>query len=198
MNPVDEKMLQHVVAENNLISTKEEVTTFDDLDNISTNTDDLQKINIHLVQPYFLLKELSINLRKKFGENGCSLNGFFERKLMEWIKEFKLEQQVVTLCFRGAFPRLDVLKKLWTIANELESWPEFPLFKRNHLEAIIRKIIGAKDPRTFKDYFKCMVDFIEKRNGGRIGFYGDYNVSDFKRTVEEALTKLDKGEILSN
>lgn len=108
---------------------------------------------------------------------------------MEWNKENELLYHVESLFFKGSFPRIDVLHRLHSIAIEFETWPEFPKFKRNHLEAIIKKIIRHKDPRTFRDYFDCIVFFIETKNGGRISFYGDYDVTGFRKAVEEALNK---------
>lgn len=193
-----EKMIQHVVAEENPTETGDKPTTLDDIDKIPKNTDDFQKIGIHLQLPYFLLKELANNIKNESGENGPTLNGYFEKKIMEWNKELELQQQVVTLSFRGSFPRVDVLDRLYRISTELETWPEFPKFKRNHLEVIVRKTIGPRDPRTFKDYFECLVAFIEAKNGGRVSFYGDYDVSGFRKTIEEALTRTEKGEIGKN
>ena len=192
---VTEKMIQHDVAEPKPVDANTEPTTLDAIHRIPRDVDDFQKFLIVLSLPCFLLKDLSSNLKKKFGDNGPTLNGYFEGKMMEWNKELELEHHVVSLSFKGSFPRIDTLHRLHKISVELECWPEFPKFKRNHLEAIIRKINGLKDPRTFEAYFQCMVTFIETKNGGRISFYGDYDLSGFKNAVEEALTRTEKGEI---
>ncbi|MGI0047767.1 MAG: hypothetical protein ACREBB_11375 [Nitrosotalea sp.] len=190
-----EKMIQHVVVENKPPGIVDDSTTMDDICNIPRDTDDFQKIDIKLNLPCFLMRNLVNNIQKRFGDNGPTLNGYFEGKIMEWNKELELQQHVVSLSFKGSFPRIDVLERLYRVAAELEEWPEFPKFKRNHLEVIVRKTIGPRDPRTFRDYFECLIRFIEAKNGGRISFYGDYDVSGFRKVIEEALTRTEKGEI---
>lgn len=184
-----EKMIQHDPTEQLHAQLP---MSINDIDKIPKDTDDFQKIDVKFTLPYFVFKELNNNIKKKFGDNGPTPNGFLEGKIKEWNKEQELDHHVGSLSFGGSFPRIDVLYRLHDISIELESWPEYPNFKRNHLEAILRKIIGYKDPRTFRKYLDCIVTFVETKNNGRIVFFGDYDVGGFRKAVEEALSRTEK------
>lgn len=181
-----EKIQQHVdpvqIRESLLVSINE-------INKIPKDTDDLQKIDVKITLPYFLLKEINNHIIKKFGENGPTLNGYLERKLMEWNKENELLDHVGSLSFGGSSPRKDVLLRLHEISLEFETYPEFPRFKRNHVEAILKKVIGYKDPRTFKKYFDCIKGFVESKTGKSIAYYGDYDLTDFKETILKTFDK---------
>ena len=193
-NESNEKIQQHVVAASS-VPLNNEPTAWNDIEKIPKDTEEFQLIDIHLQLPYFLLKDLTNNIKKKFGENGPSLNGHIRGRITEWNKEFEMQQHVGSLSFRGSFPRRDVLERLQKIAMELETWPGAPIFKRWRLESIIEKIIGRKDPRTFRAYFDCIVSFVERKNGGQLSFNADYDLSNFRQIVETALIRLDGGEL---
>lgn len=180
------KIQQHVDPEQ---ISNFQLLSINDIDKIPKDTDDLQKIEVKLTLPYFLLKEINNSIKKRFGESRPTLNGYFERKCMEWNKENELLDHVGSLSFGSSSPRKDVLLRLHQISLEFETYPEFPRFKRNHVEAILKKVIGYKDPRTFKKYFDCIKNFVESKIGKSIIYYGDYDLTDFKEIIQKALSK---------
>lgn len=188
-----EKILQHDPTEQKLDrqETNYEPISINDIDKIPNDTDSYQEIEVKLRIPHHILSKLKKNIDKKFGENNVSVNGYLVRKIDEWNEKDELLYHVGSLSYAGSFPRKDVLLKLHKLALELESWPEFPKFKSNRVKAIIKKVLGRKDPRTFNNYLECIKGFVEYKTGREV-FWGDYDFLDFKETIEVALNQHNK------
>lgn len=164
--------------------------TLDEIDKIPHDTDDHERIDVKISLPYFVLKEFSNNIKRRFGTSGPRLNGYLEGRMMKWNKELELDHDVGSLSFGGSIPRTDVLIKLHKIASEFANEPGFPNFKRYEIETIIKKTIGDKDPRTFKKYLHCIVFFIELKRGTKIMYSGIYDVTGLREVIEEALSRV--------
>jgi len=190
-----EKIQQHDDPRQILDSPNKQPMSIDEIDRIPKEIDELEKIEVKIKIDYGDLRELNNIVKKNYGENNISLNGYICQIIREATRKIILLDHVGSLSFAGSFPRKDVLEKLHSISIEFESWPEYPKFKRNHLEAILKKIIGYKDPRTFKKYIDCIKTFVETKTSKQIIFYGDYDISGFKKIVEEGLNQHDNKEI---
>jgi len=79
-----------------------------------------------------------------------------------------------SLLFMGKKTRKDVLIKLAKIANFLSNCPNFPYVKERELINSIKEILGHRDQRTLKNYFKTIKDYSTKDYRT-----GTYNVERF-------------------
>lgn len=168
-----------------------EPVPINDIGKIPKETDDQQEIEVTLKIRYYLLRNLKNNLKKKFGDNHPSINGYVCDKIEKSNEELQAQQHTTSLLFEGKEPRKDVLVKLLGIAEELESYHNFPNFKRQYLEHYIKTKLSNPDPRTLKKYVDCITGYVEKSTGKQIFFNQDYDLFNFKDIVYKKLKNLE-------
>jgi len=82
------------------------------------------------------------------------------------------------ILFEERKPRSDVLENLGKIANEFQSYPEYPKIKSMTITKTINKIMGSKDKRTKGKYHNCVHQYVTKP-----GELGIVDVSNFVNRV---------------
>lgn len=80
-----------------------------------------------------------------------------------------------SLLFDGKPPRTDALEKLRDVGRLLKGQSQsYPSFRQKQLQALILKILGPVDPRTYKKYFECVTNYSKKDVVN-----GVYDISEF-------------------
>ncbi|HVB66191.1 MAG TPA: hypothetical protein VND01_00680 [Candidatus Acidoferrales bacterium] len=171
-------------------NNKNEIFDINELEKI-TVSNDLDKVKVIVNLPIYVLKKFKENIFKKYGLE-LNLNIELESIIGKYIDNFGPQHHPTSsLCFDGKEPRKDVLLKLQKITHELKGSDQFPMFYRHDIETTLKVILGNVDPRTFKKYFLCIREFVEKTTGQKLGYYGVYNMNGFEEVILEKLTILE-------
>lgn len=124
----------------------------------------------------------------EFGENRFAYKGLMDviNKFTE--NYFQKQQQATTIniIFKGRKPKLFVLKRLTKIAEELDIETSV-MFTQRRLKEIINIILEDPDPRTAKDYLRCLTDFSKYNAGTSIVYEAIHNMRGFSIAVSKLL-----------
>jgi len=100
--------------------------------------------------------------------------------------ETQLENETATsssfcIVYNDTTPRIDVLKKLLEISDELKN-NSSQILSKLELLRIVRKQDGIRDSRIVKKYHECLQRYSINRNQANIP-YGEYNMAGFRNAV---------------
>ncbi len=100
--------------------------------------------------------------------------------------ETQLENETATsssscIEYNDTIPRIDVLKRLLEIANELKNNPT-NIFSKSELLRIVEKQKEIRDVRVVKKYHECLILYSIKMNQANIA-YDQYNMTGFRSGI---------------
>ncbi len=127
------------------------------------------------------------NWSKTKYSNNYSSNKELELILDEYFEKLDSELNNETtssssfIQYACATPRLDVLKRLRDISEELKCNPT-NIFSKKDLLFIIEKQEGIRDNRVIKKYHECLLMYSIKKNQANIQ-HDEYNMSGFRSDV---------------
>lgn len=175
-------MLLHDVAAKN--SAENQIPTLDEVN--SKDPDGTTSITINLPNDKLKkLLQLSIIMYKDLNY----VNGIISNAIDDLIDKIQLQHQTTSLTFNGEEKiRKDVLLKLKSIAEYLETLPNYPIFQTQKIKQAIDTVLGRVDPRTKEKYLKCFKAWLRKAKGQESYYYSDLDLSGFKQAV---LTKME-------
>ena len=100
--------------------------------------------------------------------------------------ETQLENETATsssscIVYNGRTPRIDVLKKLLEIAEQLKN-NSTKIFSKRELLLAVNQLNGIRDSRIIKKYHECLLFYSMKRKQANVS-YDQYNMTGFRNGV---------------
>jgi len=127
-------------------------------------------------------------LREEFGENvnddlNFILNHYFQNKT-------KIESnKIPELTFKNRTKiRSDPLRKLKAISDLLRESSNYPIFRKNLVEYIIKQVLVEPDSRTLFVYVDCINQFQRKIGKLELSFYSTSDLSSFVQAVDNKIS----------
>ena len=175
-----------VVVSKYLSSDSETLDTISILasDSTSNQTKEIPKSSInvshniyHLIYDYIDTK-YNYNTKLIEEKKQDEIDLIFREGIKSVSDDLSKTSSSTSLLFNGRSPRVDVMKKLATIAFGFRSQEMYPNFSPIAIMEIIRGVVGHCDDRTEKKYLHCVLDHSAKN-----GSNGTYNVDIFYTLV---------------
>jgi len=154
-------------------------------DNKNNNYNEKVTCRIHI--KISTIQRLKKWYKRKY-DNDLGISKEVELILDEYLDkiETQLENETATsssscIEYNGTTPRIDVLKRLSEIANELKNNPT-NIFSKFELLQIVEKQKGIRDVRVVKKYHECLFLYSIRMNQANIA-YDQYNMIGFRSGI---------------
>ena len=165
-------------------SVKRQIPTLDEISR--RDPEEMNSIVINL--PNYKIREL-LELSIYKYKDQKHVNGIISNAIDDLIKKIQLQHHTTSLTFKGEERiRKDVLLKLKSITEYLETLPNYPILTIQKIKQSIGAILGSADSRTKEKYLRCFQTWLRKAKGQESFYNSNLDLSGFKQAV---LTKME-------